>query len=53
MNAIASITLEVADLPAADRFYTASGLGAHVRLRAADAPTSGFRGFSLSLTVDR
>ncbi|WP_338495280.1 glyoxalase [Streptomyces sp. SJL17-4] len=53
MNAIASITLEVADLPAADRFYTASGLGAHVRLRATDAPTTGFRGFSLSLTVDR
>ncbi|WP_318208115.1 glyoxalase [Streptomyces sp. SJL17-1] len=53
MNAIASITLEVADLPAADRFYTASGLGAHVRLRASDAPTTGFRGFSLSLTVDR
>ncbi|MBP2583192.1 putative lactoylglutathione lyase [Streptomyces sp. PvR006] len=53
MNAIASVTLEVADLPAADRFYTAAGLGAHVRLRASDAPSTGFRGFSLSLTVDR
>ncbi|MDX2562577.1 glyoxalase [Streptomyces sp. TX20-6-3] len=53
MNAIASLTLEVADLPAADRFYSASGLGAHVRLRASDAPSTGFRGFSLSLTVDR
>ncbi|MGA5193557.1 glyoxalase [Streptomyces exfoliatus] len=51
MNAIASVTLEVADLPAADRFYTASGLGAHVRLRASDAPSTGFRGFTLSLTV--
>ncbi|MET7753406.1 glyoxalase [Streptomyces sp. NPDC005389] len=53
MNAIASVTLEVADLPAADRFYTAAGLGAHVSLRACDTPTTGFRGFSLSLTVDR
>ncbi|MFC9385000.1 VOC family protein [Streptomyces venezuelae] len=53
MTSIAAITLEVADLPAAERFYSASGLGAHVRLRASDAPTTGFRGFSLSLTVDR
>ncbi|MEU7293958.1 glyoxalase [Streptomyces exfoliatus] len=53
MNAIASVTLEVADLPAADRFYTASGLGAHVRLRASDAPSTGFRGFTLSLTVSQ
>ncbi|MFD3331481.1 glyoxalase [Streptomyces sp. NPDC058700] len=53
MNAIASVTLEVADLQAADRFYTASGLGTHVRLRASDAPTTGFRGFTLSLTVSR
>ncbi|MER5960957.1 glyoxalase [Streptomyces sp. NPDC002057] len=53
MNAIAAVTLEVADLPAAERFYSASGLGAHVRLRATDAPATGFRGFSLSLTVSR
>ncbi|WP_435975188.1 glyoxalase [Streptomyces sp. Qhu_M48] len=53
MNAIAAVTLEVADLPAADRFYSASGLGAHVRLRATDAPATGFRGFSLSLTVSQ
>ncbi|MFJ8661252.1 glyoxalase [Streptomyces sp. NPDC093795] len=53
MNAIASVTLEVADLQAADRFYTASGLGAHVRLRASDVPATGFRGFTLSLTVSQ
>lgn len=53
MNAIASVTLEVADLQAADRFYTASGLGTHVRLRASDTPTTGFRGFTLSLTVSQ
>ncbi|KQX49667.1 MULTISPECIES: glyoxalase [unclassified Streptomyces] len=53
MNTIASVTVEVADLPAADRFYTASGLGSWVRLRASDAPASGFRGVSLSLTVSQ
>ncbi|MFH9723643.1 glyoxalase [Streptomyces sp. NPDC017254] len=53
MNSIASVTLEVADLPAADRFYTDSGLGAHVSLRATDTPSTGFRGFSLSLTVSQ
>ncbi|MEV4936478.1 glyoxalase [Streptomyces zaomyceticus] len=53
MNSIASVTLEVADLPAAERFYAASGLGAHVDLRATDAPSTGFRGFSLSLTVSQ
>lgn len=52
MTSIA-VTLEVADLEAADRFYTAFGLGAHVRLRASEAPTAGFRGFALSLTVSR
>ncbi|WP_405827810.1 glyoxalase [Streptomyces sp. NBC_00105] len=51
MTSIESVTLEVADLTAADRFYTALGLGTQVRLRASEAPTNGFRGFSLSLTV--
>ncbi|MFD9409050.1 glyoxalase [Streptomyces sp. NPDC059989] len=51
MNSIASVTLEVADTTAADRFYTAFGLGAQVRLRASEAPTTGFRGFALALTV--
>ncbi|MFJ6754609.1 glyoxalase [Streptomyces sp. NPDC091273] len=53
MTSIESVTLEVADLTAADRFYTALGLGTQVRLRASEAPTNGFRGFSLSLTVAR
>ncbi|WP_327412003.1 glyoxalase [Streptomyces sp. NBC_01233] len=51
MTSIESVTLEVADLTAADHFYTAFGLGTQVRLRASDAPTTGFRGFALSLTV--
>ncbi|MBT2518249.1 glyoxalase [Streptomyces sp. ISL-90] len=52
MNSIDSITLEVADTAAAERFYNAAfGLGDLLRLRALDAPTTGFRGFTLSLIV--
>ncbi|MFE7352894.1 glyoxalase [Streptomyces sp. NPDC057543] len=51
MTSIESVTLEVADPTAADRFYTAFGSGAQVHLRASKAPTTGFRGFALSLTV--
>ncbi|MFB0630153.1 glyoxalase [Streptomyces sp. AB3(2024)] len=54
MTSIECVTLDVADPTAADRFYTtAFGLGRHVRLRAAQAPTTGFRGFTLSLTVSQ
>jgi len=54
MTSIASVTLEVADLTAADRFYAAAfGLGDRLRLRASQAPTSGFRGFTLSLVVSQ
>jgi predicted lactoylglutathione lyase len=54
MASIESVILEVADPTAADRFYTAAfGLGAQVRLRASVAPTTGFRGFTLSLTVSQ
>jgi predicted lactoylglutathione lyase len=52
MTSIESITLEVADPSAADRFYAAAfGLGDRLRLQAPAAPTDGFRGFTLSLTV--
>jgi uncharacterized glyoxalase superfamily protein PhnB len=52
MLSIDFITLEVADTEAARRFYaTAFGLGPELRLRASDSPTSGFRGFTLSLLV--
>ncbi|MGC0383930.1 glyoxalase [Streptomyces sp. SAI-129] len=53
MNSIDSVTLEVADTEAARRFYSdAFGLdGSRVRVRASDSPTSGFRGFTLSLVV--
>jgi catechol 2,3-dioxygenase-like lactoylglutathione lyase family enzyme len=54
MTSIESVTLDVADLTAANRFYTAAfGLGTQVHLRASEAPTTGFRGFTLSLTVSQ
>jgi catechol 2,3-dioxygenase-like lactoylglutathione lyase family enzyme len=52
MTSIETVTLEVADPTAADRFYTAAfGPGIPVRTRASESPTTGFRGFTLSLTV--
>lgn len=54
MTSIDFITLEAADPAAARDFYaTAFGLGPELRVRASDAPTSGFRGFTLSLTVSQ
>jgi predicted lactoylglutathione lyase len=53
MTSIESITLEVADLTAAQTFYSAFGPAAAVQLRASDAPTTGFRGFTLSLVVSQ
>jgi predicted lactoylglutathione lyase len=51
MATIESVTLDVTDLESADRFYTAIGVKDRVRLRQADAPASGFRGYTLSLTT--
>ena len=52
MAYIESVTLEAADPAAAERFYAeAFGLGTAVRVRASQAPTTGFRGFTLSITV--
>ncbi len=54
LSSIDSITLEVADVEAARRFYAdAFGLTSQLRFRAADAATSGFRGFTLSLIVSQ
>ncbi len=51
---ISSVTLEVPDPAAAGAFYTAAfGLGAQLRLRASEALTTGFRGFTLSLVVSQ
>lgn len=52
MTNINCIILEVSDPEAAERFYTAAfGLERLLRLRASEAPTTGFRGFTLSLLV--
>jgi hypothetical protein len=52
MTTIESVTLEVAGLAAAKDFYAAAfGTGPQLRLRASDTPTTGFRGFMLSLVV--
>ncbi|MFJ8754459.1 glyoxalase [Streptomyces sp. NPDC102441] len=54
MASIASVTLEVADPAAAEHFYAAAfGLGPQLRVRPSEAPTAGFRGFTLSLTVSQ
>jgi predicted lactoylglutathione lyase len=54
MTSIESVTLEVADPTAVRRFYTAAfGLDSQVNLRTPQAPTTGFRGFTLSLTVSQ
>jgi hypothetical protein len=54
MTSIEYVTLEVADVTTADLFYTAAfGLGTQLRLRGSEAPTNGFRGFTLSLTASQ
>ena len=54
MTSIESITLQVADSSAAQRFYAnAFGLDSQLRLQESDAPTTGFRGFTLSLVVSQ
>lgn len=54
MTSIESVTLEVADPTAVKHFYAeALGLGTQIHLRASEAPTTGFRGFKLSLTVSQ
>jgi len=53
-TSISSVTLEVPDPTATDAFYTAAfGLGPQLGLRASEAPTAGFRGFTLSLVVSQ
>jgi predicted lactoylglutathione lyase len=50
-TSIASVTIEVSDPEAAHRFHTAFGVDTHIRLRASEAHSTGFRGFTLALTV--
>jgi predicted lactoylglutathione lyase len=54
MTSIESVTLEAPDPQSAEAFYDAAfGLGDRVRLRGTKSPTSGFRGFTLSLVVSQ
>jgi catechol 2,3-dioxygenase-like lactoylglutathione lyase family enzyme len=51
-TSITHVTLEVTDPAAADAFYSAAfGDGLPVRTRAAEASSTGFRGFTLGLDV--
>ena len=52
MTGVASVTLEVSDVAAAENFYAkAFDLNGTVGVRESDAPTTGFRGFTMSLVV--
>jgi predicted lactoylglutathione lyase len=52
MTNIDTITLEVTDPAAAERFYAeAFGLTTQLRFRTSQTPSAGFRGYTLSLTV--
>ena len=54
MTSIESVTLEAPDPTAANAFYTAFfGEGAPIGVRDSDTPTTGFRGFTLSLVVSQ
>ncbi|MFD7438755.1 glyoxalase [Streptomyces sp. NPDC059861] len=52
-TSLASVILEVADPEAARRFYAAFGVDTHIRLRSSEAHSTGFRGFTMALTVSR
>jgi predicted lactoylglutathione lyase len=54
MTSIDAVILEVPDPDAASAFYSdAFGLGDRLGFRASDAPSSGFRAFTLSLVVSQ
>ncbi|MEV6288356.1 glyoxalase [Kribbella sp. NPDC051770] len=51
MTTFDSVTLEVSDTAAATDFYRVTGLADHVTVRPAEGPSTGFRGFAISLVV--
>lgn len=54
MSFLESVSLEVEDVALASAFYeTAFGLTTELGIRASEAPTTGFRGYTLSLTVSQ
>ncbi|WP_190216154.1 glyoxalase [Streptomyces griseosporeus] len=50
-TSLTSVTLDVADVAGAQRFYSAFGVDTRIGLRASEAPSTGFRCFTLALTV--
>lgn len=50
---IPAVVLEADDVAEAETFYKSLGVGDRVRVRTADAPSTGFRGYSLSLVVSQ
>ncbi|MFC7550489.1 glyoxalase [Plantactinospora sp. GCM10030261] len=48
---ITSVVLQVEDVDAGSAFYTALGLSDRVQLTGGSSPTSGFRGYTLSLVT--
>jgi len=54
MASIEFVTIEASDPTAAEQFYSAAfGLGDRLRVRAGDAETVGFRGFTMSLITSQ
>ena len=53
ISTIKSLTLEVSDVAAASAFTVAFGVDSQVGVRASEEPTTGFRGFTLSLVVSQ
>jgi predicted lactoylglutathione lyase len=53
MTTAESVILEVPDPAAAQSFYEAFGVGDRVHVRASQTPTTGFRGYTLSLVVSQ
>ena len=51
MTNIDTLTVQVDDLSAAESFYTAFGIADRLRFEQSSDPTSGFRGFVISLVV--
>ncbi|MFF0813721.1 glyoxalase [Rhodococcus sp. NPDC003318] len=50
---VSSVILDVPDVAAAEDFYAELGVGSRIGVRAAQEPSSGFRGYTLSLVVSQ
>lgn len=53
MTTAQSVILDVPDLVAAEAFYNALGVGDRIQLRESNEPTTGFRGYTISLVVSQ